>query len=97
MPSHRVAIMAHSFDPDTLSDSAADGLCAYVDASPSSFHACAEAGRRLQVAGFTLLDESDPFPTERGRYYLIRGGSLVAWVSETAGDPATPFRHRSRH
>lgn len=85
--------MAHSFD----TDSEAAGLCAYVDASPSPFHACAEAGRRLEAAGFSLLAETDVFPVEPGRHYLIRGGSLIAWSSETAEGPATPFRVVGAH
>ena len=85
--------MAHSF----VTDSEAAGLCAFVDASPSPFHACAEAGRRLEAAGFSLLAETDAFPTERGRHYLIRGGSLIAWSSERAGGPATPFRVVGAH
>jgi aspartyl aminopeptidase len=88
--------MAHSFDTDTE----ASGLCAFVDASPSPFHACAEAGRRLEEGGFSLLAETDAFPAERGRHYLIRGGSLIAWSSEAAGSsaaPATPFRVVGAH
>ncbi|HZY00966.1 MAG TPA: M18 family aminopeptidase [Dermatophilaceae bacterium] len=88
--------MAHSFD----TDSEATGLCTFIDASPSPFHACDEAGQRLAAAGFSLLAETDAFPTERGRYYLIRGGSLIAWSSEAAGDlhsPATPFRVVGAH
>jgi aspartyl aminopeptidase len=85
--------MALSFD----TDSEAAGLCGFVDASPSPFHACAEAGRRLEAAGFSLLAETDAFPTRRGRHYLIRGGSLVAWSNETARIPATPFRVIGAH
>jgi aspartyl aminopeptidase len=88
--------MSHSFD----TDSEANGLCAFVDASPSPFHACAEAGRRLEAAGFGLLAETDPFPTEPGRHYVIRGGSLIAWSSESAGSPhpaSTPFRVVGAH
>jgi aspartyl aminopeptidase len=78
--------MAHSFD----TDSEASGLCAFVDASPSPFHACAEAGRLLEETGFSILAETDAFPSEPGRYYLIRGGSLIAWSSEAAGSSASP-------
>jgi aspartyl aminopeptidase len=85
--------MAHSFD----TDSEAAGLCAYVDASPSPFHACAEAGRRLEAAGFSLIHETDAFPTEPGRHYLVRGGSLIAWSGLTADGPATPFRVVGAH
>jgi aspartyl aminopeptidase len=85
--------MAHPFD----TESEATGLCGFVDASPSPFHACAQAGRLLADAGFSLLAETEAFPTERGRYYLIRGGSLVAWSSEATGSPATPFRVVGAH
>jgi len=85
--------MAHSFDTDTE----AAGLCAFVDASPSPFHACAEAGRRLEAAGFSLLVETEAFPTEPGRHYLIRGGALIAWSTEMAGGPAAPFRVVGAH
>src|SRR5665811_38491 len=85
--------MAHSFD----TDSEAAGLCAFVDASPSPFHACAEAGRRLEAADFSHLAETDAFPTGPGRHYLIRGGSLIAWSTESAGGPATPFRVVGAH
>jgi aspartyl aminopeptidase len=85
--------MAHSFD----TDSEATGLCTFIDASPSPFHACAEAGKRLAAADFSLLTETDAFPTVRGRYFLIRGGSLIAWSSEAASGPATPFRVVGAH
>jgi aspartyl aminopeptidase len=85
--------MALSFD----TDSEATGLCDFVDASPSPFHACAEAARRLESAGFSQLAETEQFPTGRGRYYLVRGGSLIAWSSEVAGGPATPFRVVGAH
>ncbi|MEP7191370.1 MAG: M18 family aminopeptidase [Actinomycetota bacterium] len=88
--------MAHSFD----TDSEANGLCAFVDASPSPFHACAEAGRLLAAAGFGLVAETDAFPAGPGRYYLIRGGSLIAWSTQTGGGPptpATPFRVVGAH
>jgi aspartyl aminopeptidase len=88
--------MAHSFD----TDSEATGLCAFIDASPSPFHACVAAGHQLEAAGFSLLSETDAFPVEPGRYYLIRGGSLIAWSSEAAGGsfaPSTPFRVVGAH
>jgi aspartyl aminopeptidase len=85
--------MSHSF----VRDDEARGLCAYVDASPSPFHACAQAAARLERAGFRRLHETDAWPDEPGRYYLLRGGSLVAWSSEHAEGPATPFRVVGAH
>ncbi|MGH3316093.1 MAG: M18 family aminopeptidase [Nocardioidaceae bacterium] len=85
--------MPHSFD----TDAEATGLCTYVDASPSPFHACAEAASRLEAGGFRRLSETDAWPSQPGRYYLLRGGSLVAWSSEYADGPATPFRVVGAH
>jgi aspartyl aminopeptidase len=85
--------MPHTFDTDTE----ATGLCAYVDASPSPFHACEQAAARLEAAGFRRLLETDGWPREPGRYYLLRGGSVVAWSSEYADGPATPFRVVGAH
>ena len=41
--------MAHSFDTDTE----AQGLIDYDDASPTPFHACVEAAALLAAEGFT--------------------------------------------
>ena len=75
----------------------ADRLAAFVDASPSPFHACAQAARRLEADGFVRLPETDRWPRDPGRYYLVRGGSLVAWSTERSGGPATPFRIVGAH
>ena len=85
--------MAHPFDTDRE----AAGLCAYLDASPSPFHACAEAAERLGANGFTSLDETERWSRDRGRYYTVRGGSLVAWSTEYADGDATPFRVVGAH
>ncbi len=76
---------------------AADGLCRYIDASPSPFHACEQAARLLDGAGFIKVEEVAAWPAEPGRYYLIRGGSLVGWNSEHAAGPATRFRIVGAH
>ena len=82
-----------AFDPD----STAQGLIDFVDASPTPFHAVDSAIRLLAAEGFTALDESAPFPSQPGRYYIARGGALVAWI-ETGGMPPTaPFRVIGTH
>ncbi|MCK0089334.1 M18 family aminopeptidase [Rhodococcus sp. HNM0563] len=71
----------------------AQGLCNFVDLSPSPFHVCATVAATLTDNGFTELDETSGWPADPGRYYVIRGGSLIAWSTE--GDepsPARPFR-----
>jgi aspartyl aminopeptidase len=71
--------------------SAAD-LCAFVDASPTPFHVCATVAAELDAAGYVRLAESEQWPTEPGRFYVVRGGSLVAWSSESSNAPADAFR-----
>ncbi|WP_347350809.1 M18 family aminopeptidase [Intrasporangium sp.] len=72
--------MVHSFDIETE----AQGLVEFVDASPTPFHACEQVAARLRQAGFTPVAETDPFPTRPGAYFLVRGGSLVAWDNSGA-------------
>lgn len=57
-------------------------LGAFIDASPSPYHAVESSVKLLAEAGFTVLDEGARWPTERGRYALVRGGALVAWSTE---------------
>src|ERR1700739_3960766 len=62
----------------------AQGLCEFIDASPSPFHVCATVASRLRSAGYTELAESDDWP-HAGKFFIVRAGSLVAWNS---GDDA---------
>ncbi|WP_374929408.1 M18 family aminopeptidase [Kytococcus sedentarius] len=63
-------------------DEVASGLISYLDDSPTPFHAVAAAAELLEAQGFTEVDETGALPVEPGRYYLVRGGSLVAWSTE---------------
>lgn len=72
----------------------AEGLCEFIDASPSPFHVCRTAADRLLAAGFTELSESDPWP-DGGDHFTVRAGSVIAWRS--AGDVAAPFRVVGAH
>ncbi len=83
--------------PHFDTDAEAAGLCAYVDAAPSPFHACAEAAGLLSASGFAHIEETDAWPREAGRYYTVRGGSLVAWSTEYAEGSTTPFRVVGAH
>lgn len=62
----------------------AAGLCNFVDVSPSPFHVCRTVAVQLEEVGFVRVDETEAWPAEAGRYYLIRGGSLVAWSTESS-------------
>lgn len=82
------------------SPSAADhiqDLGAYVSASPSSFHAVHEAARRLDGAGFTGLDELEPWEGGPGRFYIVRDGALIAWVVPENAGPTTGFNILGAH
>ncbi|HJT95605.1 MAG TPA: M18 family aminopeptidase [Mycobacterium sp.] len=72
----------------------AQGLCEFIDASPSPFHVCLTAAQRLSAAGFTELSERDPWPGE-GRFFTVRAGSLLAW--RVGGDAGAPFRIVGAH
>jgi len=72
-------------------------LLAFIDASPSSFHAVEEAARLLDEAGFTRLEERDSWSAETGSFYAVRGGSLVAWIPGGAHPPSAGFRIVGAH
>lgn len=69
----------------------ADGLCSFVDSSPSPFHVCATVATELTAGGFVEVHETQSWPAEPGRYFLVRGGSLIAWSTEGV-ENAAPFR-----
>ena len=74
----------------------AQGLCEFIDASPSPFHVCETVAQRLRDAGYVELAEADawPGPHPTGRFFTVRAGSLVAWNAgaPSDGDPYRPFR-----
>lgn len=69
----------------------AEELASYITASPSSYHAAAEAAARLEDAGFTALDERAPWPTEPGGYVTVREGAFIAWRIPEGIEPNAPF------
>lgn len=77
-------------------DTALD-LISFIDASPSPYHAAAEALRRLTAAGFTEVARAAAWPAGPGRYAVIDGGSLFAWVVPDDCPPAAPFRLLGAH
>ena len=44
----------------------AQGLCDFIDASPSPFHVCQTVAQRLRDAGYVELAESDAWPSAAG-------------------------------
>jgi aspartyl aminopeptidase len=78
-----------------MSTTAADDLLAFIDAAPTPFHAVAEAARHLRAVGFSEVDLAADWPAG-GRSYVIRGGTLVAWVAPE-DQPTLPFRIIGAH
>ncbi len=76
---------------------AARRLLAFCDASPSPYHACATAAALLGEAGFTRLAEDATWPGEPGRWFVVRGGSLVAWATVAGHQPHDGFRIVGAH
>ena len=58
------------------------GLQAFLDASPTPFHATANMSQQLEAAGFEFLNESDAWKLQSGRrYYTTRNdSSILAFV-----------------
>ncbi|MGO4784311.1 M18 family aminopeptidase [Cryobacterium sp. W22_MBD10_FK3] len=76
-----------------------DDFARFITASPSSYHAAAEAARRLDDAGFERRDEAEDWTatTSAGRYYVVRDGAIVAWVQPAGATPTMPFRILGSH
>ncbi len=73
----------------------ADDLLAFIDASPTPYHAVEQAAARLLDQGFTPAEESDPGPLPTAGV-IARGGSLIAWRVGTGG-PHAGFRVIGAH
>ncbi len=74
-----------------------DDFAAFIRASPSSYHAAAETGRRLAAAGFGTLDETAAWPAGPGRHHVVRDGAVIAWIVPEGADALTPFRILGAH
>jgi aspartyl aminopeptidase len=72
-------------------------LIQFIDASPSPYHAAAEALRRLTGAGFTEVAQTQAWPSGPGRYVVTEGGSLFAWIVPAGAVPGTRFRLLGAH
>ena len=73
-----------------------DDLLAYLDSSPSPWHAVASAVDRLEAADFEQVAENATWrPVDRG--YVVRGGALVAWSHPSHSHTAWPFRIVGAH
>lgn len=74
-----------------------DDLISFLTASPSPYHAVANAAERLEKAGFRQLRETDAWDGSAGGRFVLRGGAIVAWFVPEGADPHTPFRIVGAH
>jgi aspartyl aminopeptidase len=60
-------------------NAAADDLLAYIEASPTPYHAVRETARRLAAQGYRALDEREPWSLQSGdKVYVTRGDTSIA-------------------
>jgi aspartyl aminopeptidase len=80
-------------------EAAARDLCAFIDRSPTPYHAAREAASRLAAAGFRELSERDAWSLAPGdRRYVVRGGStLIAFVAGAESPATGGFRMIGAH
>jgi len=65
----------------------AAGLCTFVDACPSPYHAAREVARRLVELDFGERAGREPWPAGAGRHVAVRGGGVVALALQGTEDP----------
>lgn len=77
----------------------AKDLLAYIDASPSPWHAVNTTATRLETAGYTRLAEPERWQLKSGgRYYTTRGGSaLIAFQIGHESLAASGYRLIAAH
>ena len=69
-------------------DMRTERLLAFLDASPSVYHAAANIENELKNAGYTRLNEAEKWQlAPGGKYYLTRGGSAVLAFRIPQGNP----------
>ena len=85
--------------PITPEDRAhAQDLLNFIDASPSPWHAVNTIAQRLQAQGFVPLQEKLRWKLETGGgYYVVRGGSLIAFKIGQQPLPETGLRMIGAH
>lgn len=74
-----------------------DDLMSFLAASPTPYHAVANAAERLEKAGFRQVAETDAWEGSSGGKYVLRGGAIVAWYVPEGAGSHTPFRIVGAH
>jgi len=74
-----------------------DDLMTFLAASPTPYHAVANAAERLEKAGFRQVSETDAWDGSSGGKYVLRGGAIIAWYVPEGAAPHTPYRIVGAH
>ncbi|MFJ5270701.1 M18 family aminopeptidase [Streptomyces sp. NPDC088358] len=74
-----------------------DDLMTFLAASPTPYHAVANAAERLEKAGFRQVAETDAWDGTSGGKFVLRGGAIVAWYVPEGAGPHTPYRIVGAH
>ncbi|EDY56192.1 MULTISPECIES: M18 family aminopeptidase [Streptomyces] len=74
-----------------------DDLMTFLAASPTPYHAVANAAERLEKAGFRQVSETDAWEGSSGGKYVLRGGAIIAWYVPEGTAPHTPYRIVGAH
>ncbi len=74
-------------------------LLAFIDASPTPYHAVAESGRRLEAGGFRACGEDEVWDLSPGdrRFAVRSGGSLIAFELGSESPAGGGFRIVGAH
>ncbi|WP_432558995.1 M18 family aminopeptidase [Granulicoccus sp. GXG6511] len=83
--------------PHTQAPSHVQDFAAFVQASPSSYHAAAEVARLLAEAGWAQQDESAEWDSSTGGHYLVRDGAVMAWWVPANASKNSAFRIVGSH
>jgi aspartyl aminopeptidase len=74
-----------------------DDLRAFLDGSPSPYHAAGTVTTRLLEDGFTELALGDDWSALPSAGFVVEGGSVVAWRSPSEARAVMPFRLAGAH
>ncbi|MFJ8131386.1 M18 family aminopeptidase [Streptomyces hydrogenans] len=74
-----------------------DDLMSFLAASPSPYHAVANAAERLEKAGFRRVEETAAWDGTSGGKFVTRGGAIIAWYVPEGAAPHTPYRIVGAH
>ena len=83
--------------PHRLDRGHTDDLMTFLAASPTPYHAVANAAERLEKAGFRQVSETDAWEGSSGGKYVLRGGAIIAWYVTEGMAPHTPYRIVGAH